>query len=171
MDCNKYSQLAAIAEGTGVFKSSEITVLGEVLALCGIDPAKHYILFEETALENVVGFAIIGRTPCTGSTWDIYWLVVDKAHAGKGAAVSILQKAENYILARQSEAVIRIETSSREEYARARGFYNKSGFAVSGLIHDFYAKEDNLIIYSKKITSKNRESHSTAEPKILINAS
>ncbi len=45
-----------------------------------------------------------------------------------------------------------LETSGRPDYARARRFYRKGGFAEVGRIPDFYDRNDDCIIYSKTLS-------------------
>lgn len=140
-----------MADETGVFRKSEITVLEEVLDATVKSNNGEYLLIQEKLKEIPVGFVIFGKTPCTHFTWDIYWFVVDKDRQGRGIGSDLISKVESYILTSQEKAVLRVETSSREDYFGARRFYVSQGFMKIGVIPDFYAENDSLVIYSKEI--------------------
>jgi ribosomal protein S18 acetylase RimI-like enzyme len=142
--------LTSLAAGTGVFAEHEIAVLGEVLDTCVNDPASGYVLMEEGDPGAPSGFAVFGKTPCTVKAWDIYWLAVSSEDHGKGIAAKLLSRIERHTIDIDGEPVLRVETSSRKEYGRARGFYLKHGFTQAGCVPDFYSKGDDLMIYYKK---------------------
>jgi len=150
MDQDLISYLISITQNTGVFKDHEIKVLDEVLSAAVNGPESGYILLTEESSGEITGFTVFGRTSCTDMTWDMFWLVVANEKQGKGIAKKLLERAEKYVLSVDRFPVFRVETSSRNDYARARAFYDKSGFLRSGTIPDFYAKDDDLIIYYKK---------------------
>jgi GNAT superfamily N-acetyltransferase len=140
-----------IARGTGVFREMEMDILAELVECCATKPDGDYKMLVEKNGEKITGFAIFGRVPLTDLSWDIYWLVVDKAYQGKGLAKKIMKRIEQYILGRSEWAVLRVETSSRPEYSPARAFYLNQGFAEAGSIQDFYAPGDGINVYSKQI--------------------
>ena len=43
------------------------------------------------------------------------------------------------------------ETSSTPDYASARRLYETSGFRCEGIVHDFYAPGDDLLIFAKDL--------------------
>lgn len=147
------NNLKSIAYETGVFNDAELLILKEVLDDCEKSNNEEYILFEEKNNDEVMGFVLFGRTPLTEFTWDVYWLVVDKKYQGRGVGAKLMNKAEGQMLAANSgkPLVIRVETSSRDDYKGARSFYEKLGYHVAGKINDFYQKNDGLVIFSKEI--------------------
>ncbi|MBN2484251.1 MAG: GNAT family N-acetyltransferase [Candidatus Omnitrophica bacterium] len=142
-----------IARSTGIFHPEECVVLRELLEDCFAKPDVNYRLIHEEIPQGSgpAGFLLFGQTPMTRSTWDIYWLIVDKKYHGKGLGKKMMQRAEEFILTCTSEALIRVETSTRREYAIACDFYRKRGFIQSGIIPDFYGAGDDLVIFYKKI--------------------
>ncbi|MBF0252788.1 MAG: GNAT family N-acetyltransferase [Candidatus Omnitrophica bacterium] len=141
--------LLSITEITGVFKKSEIDILDEMLEECRINPKTSYVLFIEKKDGEISGFAIIGKTPCTLEAWDLYWLVVNKEHHGMGVALKIMKTIDAHMKSIDKDPVVRVETSSRDDYSRARAFYEKYGYTKTGIIPNFYAKNDDLVIYHK----------------------
>ncbi len=143
----------AMARNTGVFREEELEVLEELVWETTVSGKTNYRMMREEAEGKIIGFIIFGRTPLTTFSWDIYWLVVDRAHHGFGTGKKLLRMAGEEMLSASSRAVIRVETSSRKEYLPARNFYANQGFSAIGSISDFYGKEDDLVIYSKEIAS------------------
>lgn len=147
-----------VARDTGVFSVGELKVLEEVLESSRhIDETQYlaaapdYVIFEEKRDQELAGFVIFGRTPLTHSTWDIYWVVVDKKYQGRGVGSHLMKRIENYVTNREGFATIRLETSSRKEYLGTRIFYGKNGFKEAGRIPDFYTCGDDLVIFFKKM--------------------
>ncbi|MFH1771889.1 MAG: GNAT family N-acetyltransferase [Candidatus Omnitrophota bacterium] len=139
-----------IAQSTGVFTAEELVVLKGMLAECQSNQELNYILIDEADKEIVKGFIIFGRTPLTEFCWDFYWLAVSSNFQGKGTGKKLLEKAEDFILRKNKQAVIRVETSARKEYAHARNLYVRRGFKEAGRIHGFYSIKDDLVIFYKE---------------------
>lgn len=140
-----------VAKDTEVFNPQEIAVLREMVGECLTIPGKNYFLFDEQQDAKILGFVIFGRIPLTEFSWDVYWLVVDKMFQGKGVGKKLLVRVEDFIAESQARAILRIETSARKDYVRARGLYIKQGFIEIGRILHFYAPNDNLVIFYKEV--------------------
>jgi ribosomal protein S18 acetylase RimI-like enzyme len=107
---------------------------------------------ESGSVPGTAGFVLYGPTPLTSHTWDIYWIVVGKQYQRCGVGSRLLEAAEVRIRARRGE-VIRVETSSLASYEGTRRFYEKHGYQRAGVIPDFYADGDHLVIYYKRLPS------------------
>lgn len=138
-----------LAQGTSVFKPAEINILNEILTEYFSCPERDYFLFEEEKEKQLLGFVIFGKTALTDFSWDVYWLAVDKQCQGKGIGRCLLKKVEDFVKQREAKAILRVETSTRKEYAHARNLYSKQGFKEVGQIPDFYSPQDNLLIFYK----------------------
>jgi ribosomal protein S18 acetylase RimI-like enzyme len=139
-----------IAESTGVFKPQELEVLKEVLTECQKRPEGDYFLLDDTDDDKVRGFVIFGRAPLTEFCWDIYWLAVDRGYQSKGVGRRLLRYVEEVVAGKQDYAVLRVETSTRKEYAHARNLYVKEGFKEAGRIPNFYSFDDDLVVFYKE---------------------
>jgi len=147
-------RILEIAVKTQVFSAQEIEILREVAGDYVKRPDENYSLITVHDQSDLAGFIIFGRTPLTENTWDLYWLALDPVCHGRGLGMQLM----NDLFARTGtqqgrRAVIRIETSSRPEYARARQLYLRSGFLQAGRIDHFYQSNDHLMIYSKQLSS------------------
>jgi ribosomal protein S18 acetylase RimI-like enzyme len=151
-DVIEKSKMIDAAVSTGVFRDKEIDILEELIDETLSGKETTYRVLSEYDGGDLTAFIIFGRTPLTDFSWDIYWLVVAQGHQGKGLGRMILDKAERIMTGTARDAVIRVETSTREEYSPARRFYAAMGFRESGVIEDFYSHGDGLAIYAKNIT-------------------
>lgn len=140
-----------MAERSEAFNEDELEVLGEVLSEWAEDPDGDYSLIEERAGGKPAGFLIYGRTPMTDFGWDLYWIVVDPKHQGKGLGRRLVTHLEQRLLAEDERAIIRVETSGRQDYDSQRKFYLATGFRECGRIEDFYHKGDDLVFYCRDI--------------------
>jgi ribosomal protein S18 acetylase RimI-like enzyme len=133
---------------TPEFKPSEIAVAEELIDsyLKGPYQSGYYILVAE--LELLVGYICYGPTPLTKGTWDIYWLAVRQGEQGRGVGSALMASVEDEIKKAKGKLVV-IETSSTPKYERTRRFYRRYGYEAICRIPDFYAPDDDKIIFQK----------------------
>lgn len=141
----------SLARSTEVFNPQEMQVLKSVLEDYRQNQGKNYFLFEEKSSDKIAGFVIFGRTPITEFSWDIYWLVVDKTCQGKGLGRKLLREVESFILQKEKRFILKVETSTKKEYAHARNLYAKQSFKEAGRIPNFYTQGDDLIVFYKEV--------------------
>jgi ribosomal protein S18 acetylase RimI-like enzyme len=140
-----------MAEDTQVFRPGELEILREVLTDCREKPDSGYRMLVRSVDGMPAGFAIFGRTPCTVAGWDLYWLVVDKQYQNKGIGRLLVAEVEKEIAAAGVKAGIRVETSGRSDYLAARTFYARVGYDQAGILSDFYAPDDDLVMFYKVV--------------------
>ena len=136
-----------------VFSDVEVKVAVEMLeehlgVVEGPDTYRVLVAAEEDG--RVVGYALFGRTPLTNGTWDVYWIAADPTSHGKGVGPKLLRALED-VARKEGGRLVMIETSSRADYARARRFYERQGYAKAAVLTDYYKDTDHKIIYSRRI--------------------
>lgn len=109
-----------------------------------------YTLFSADEGGRVVGYVCLGRTPLTESTWYVYWLCVDPAVERRGIGRTLQEHAEVFVRTVGGHRMV-LETSGRPDYHRARAFYQRLGYRLTGRIADFYRPGDDCLIYVKAI--------------------
>jgi ribosomal protein S18 acetylase RimI-like enzyme len=98
----------------------------------------------------LIGYVCFGKTPMTRRTFDLYWIVVDKALQGRGIGRSLLGACEAAVRD-EGGLTVRVETASKESYGSTIAFYERTKFALSGRIADFYDDGDDLLIFTKRV--------------------
>lgn len=139
------------ARATGAFSPDEIAVLEEVLADWSGRPDADYELLTEHRGGALAGFLIYGPAPMTDFAFDLYWIAVDPAFQKKGIGRLLEGRMCSALLEGSPRAVVRIETSGRDDYLGQRLFYLAAGYGECGRIQDFYKEGDDLVLYCKKI--------------------
>ena len=142
--------LSFLAE-TGFFRPDEIDIAREVLdEALAHGPEGHYQSFVACAGKEVVGWVCYGPTPCTISSFDIYWIGVASAWQGQGIGRELTVFAEREITERGGRLLV-VETSSQEKYLPTRRFYEALGYTEAAQIADFYGPADHKVIFTKTI--------------------
>lgn len=112
----------------------------------GLASGYHFLFAEEDGA--VCGYACFGPIACTIHSWDLYWVVVDKARQGQGLGRRLMSEVEQRISAQGGKRLY-VETSAKAQYLPTRAFYEKCGYAVEAELPDFYAEGDGKIIFLK----------------------
>jgi ribosomal protein S18 acetylase RimI-like enzyme len=141
--------IRGITEGVGVFTAAEVACVDELFA----DYLEHgaggdyrFIVYRDGA--TVLGYGCYGPTALTEGTWDLYWLGVAPAAHGRGVGRALLERVEAETVAHGGYLLL-IETSMTPAYAPARRLYEAAGYQREAVIRDFYARGDDLVMYSK----------------------
>ena len=142
-------RLTDMGRETGAFSTDEVQVLEEVLSAWAEAPDKDYSLLIGDGPEGIWGFVVYGRTAMTDFSWDLYWIVVDRASQGKGRGKKLVKDLESELLSQEDRAIVRVETSGQEAYRYQRDFYRSTGFDECGRIRDFYHSGDDLVVYCR----------------------
>jgi ribosomal protein S18 acetylase RimI-like enzyme len=125
-----------------------ILVAEEYLEIGEVKSGYSFILAEK---ENIpIAYACYGKAPCTKDSYDLYWLAVHEEYQGQGIGKQLIKRVEE-IVADLSGSHIWIETSSKDKYVPTRRFYQKMGYKVVAELPNFYGKNDNKIIYVKRV--------------------
>lgn len=143
------ARLEQLTRGTGLFREEEVATAVELLdeSLAGDDEYQFVGAFDG---DELVGYACWGPTPGTVGTWDLYWIVVDRARQGRGIGSALLAEVETRLTAHGARLTV-VETSSRSDYVPTRGFYEARGYIRAATIPAYYAPGDDLVIYTKDL--------------------
>jgi len=140
-----------IVESTGFFHPAEMDVAVELVAERlekGSDSGYEFIFAEKDGL--IAGYTCFGPIPCTASSFDLYWIAVHKKFQASGVGRQLLKRAEAAIAGQKGSAIY-VETSSRAQYGSTRRFYERNGYGVEAVVKNFYAPEDDKVIYVKRL--------------------
>jgi ribosomal protein S18 acetylase RimI-like enzyme len=144
-----------ILESAGNFTPEEV---GTALELIDewLDLGEHsgyltYVLdARDEGVSEVLGYVCFGPTPLTESTYDLYWIAVEKLKHRGGVGKRLLKFAEEETVRRGGRMLL-IETSSQETYGGTIQFYEKTGYELVGKIKEYYKPGDDKLIFAKKL--------------------
>jgi len=146
-----------ILENAGNFTPEEVgtalELIDEWLELGEHSGYLTYVMESITEGESeVLGYACFGPTPLTESTYDLYWIAVDKSKHRGGVGKKLLKFAEDEI-ARRGGQLLLVETSSQETYGGTIQFYEKTGYELVGKIKEYYKPGDDKLIFLKRLSA------------------
>ena len=146
-----------ILENAGNFTPAEVGIalelIDEWLELGEHSGYLTYVL-EARDAENseVLGYVCFGPTPLTESTFDLYWIAVDKSKHRGGVGKRLLKFTEEEVVRRGGKMLL-IETSSQETYGGTIQFYERTGYELVGKIPEYYKPGDDKLIFAKRLVS------------------
>ncbi len=140
-----------IVESTGLFRPEEVEIALEVFDGATEAPGADYTAIGAFEDEYLVGFVCFGPTPGTVGTWDLYWIAVDPAGHRQGIGRKLAAACEQSIAGSGGRLVV-AETSSRTDYDATRAFYSALGYEEAARVAEFYAPQDDLVVYTKRLT-------------------
>lgn len=144
-----------ILESTGNFTLDEVAIALELIDewLESGEGSGYFTYVLESVGEDavgVLGYVCFGPTPLTESTYDIYWIAVDKSKHRGGVGKRLLKFAEEET-GRRGGRLLLIETSSQETYGGTIQFYERTGYELVGKIKDYYKQDDDKLIFAKQL--------------------
>jgi len=146
------SVLREILRSTEFFYDNEIDIaieLAEEHLLKGEEKSGYSFIIAEK--EDIpIAFTCYGKIPGTQDSYDLYWIAVHEKHQGEGIGKTLLRKVEEKI-SDLFGRYIWVETSSRPLYNPTRKFYQRSGYRVTAELPNFYAMNDDKIIFVKRV--------------------
>lgn len=147
-------RIKEIAVAANMFGVDEVDFFDEMFhgALDG-SLENHRWLVAETEAGDVLGAAQYAPEPFADRMWNVYFIAVDPGQQGNGIGGAIMSHVEND-LRRRGDASARtliVETSSTEQYATTRTFYEGLGYDREARIRQFYGPDDDKIVFWKAI--------------------
>lgn len=137
------------------FNDEEVKVAMELIDITVNNPSQtDYNIFVYEEDGRILGYHCTGRRPLTDAVYDLYWIVADPEHSGKGIGKNLLEHAENFVKEKKGRWLL-AETSSKESYLSTQSFYFRNNFSIISEIKDFYSVGDNLLIFGKYFNNKN----------------
>jgi ribosomal protein S18 acetylase RimI-like enzyme len=142
--------LSEIVRETKVFHEEEIGVAIELMEIAANDKdQKDYFLYSYVDESGTIqGYYCVGPTPMTKSTFDLYWIAVHPRVHRKKIGQDLLKHCEEQVKVMGGKLLV-VETSSQPKYEPTRKFYLRHQYAEAARIKDYYAQDDDLVIYSK----------------------
>jgi ribosomal protein S18 acetylase RimI-like enzyme len=140
-----------IVESTGFFSAAEVDVAVELVdeRLAKGEASGYYFVFAVVA-GRTVGYSCYGPIPATATSYDLYWIAVDRDCQGRKYGRILLEESERLIRQAGGRRLY-LDTSSRPQYQPTRDFYEHFNFRCEAVLEDFYAPGDGKVIYVKLV--------------------
>ena len=136
---------------TKFFRDDEVKIAAEVLdEALAKGPEDHYQSFTAEWDGRPVGWVCHGPIACTIGAYDVYWLAVSPECQGHGVGRHLMNVAEEHIRSLGGRLAV-VETAGRAIYDSTRAFYQRIGYTEASRLPEFYAENDDKIIYLKKL--------------------
>jgi ribosomal protein S18 acetylase RimI-like enzyme len=145
------ARIKEIVSSTGFFRDDEIHVAVELVEewLAKGEASGYEFLFAEVDGETVA-YSCYGLIPCTLHSYDLYWIATHKDFMNKGIGRALLRETEKAIWGSGGIGIY-VETSSKDQYAPTRAFYEKNGYILKARYEDFYDRGDDKVVYIKRV--------------------
>lgn len=135
---------------TKEFNNDDVNVAMELVDVALSNSAQQdYNIFVYEEDNKIIGYHCTGKRALTDGVYDLYWIVVDPGHSGKGIGKKLLHHSENFVNDNKGRWLL-IETSSKDIYVNTRSFYERNDYRLVSTIEDFYKKGESIFIYGKK---------------------
>jgi len=140
-----------IVASTGFFNRAERAVARELVEeRLERGPASGYHFVFCAIGEATAGYACYGPIAGTRDSYDLFWIAVHRTFQRRGLGRAILDDVERRIAAAGGSRIY-VETSSRDQYAPTRAFYENHGYRLEATLPDFYAPGDGKLVYVKVV--------------------
>jgi ribosomal protein S18 acetylase RimI-like enzyme len=100
--------------------------------------------------QGFAGVAYCSSEAMADGVWNLLMLWVSPEHQRQTIGQTLVAQIE-HSLKNQGARLLLVETSSLDNFAAARAFYFKQGFAEEGRIRNYYAAGEDKIIYVKNL--------------------
>ena len=139
--------VGSILTSSGFFNAEEVEVgISLVRERLEVGEVCQYFFQFAQMGEQVVGYTCYGPIPGTKVSYDLYWIAVDPAYQRQGLGGLLLEATQREIHKRGGKRIY-IETSSTDLYAPTRSFYTNHGYFLEARLHDYYAPNDDKLLY------------------------
>jgi ribosomal protein S18 acetylase RimI-like enzyme len=140
-----------LTTSTGFFRPDEVEIATELVAeRLHRGPRSGYEFVLADGGARLVGYACYGRVPCSTVSWELYWIAVHPTLQGTGLGHRLLVTVERRACEGGGLALY-AETSGRSLYRPTRGFYRRNGYEEVATLPDFYAIDDDKVVFAKTL--------------------
>ncbi len=147
-------RIKEIAVAAKMFTADETEFFDDMVAgfVDGSLHGHHWLVVEE-ASGAIVAAAQFAPEPFADRMWNLYFIAVEPGRQGEGIGTLVMEHVESELRQRgESEArTLVVETSSTDQYARARTFYSGLGYDQEARIREFYGPGDHKIVFWKSL--------------------
>lgn len=144
---NDINALKEVVDSSGLFPSE---YLDEMIAdyFSNADTEDIWFTYVDNNIPVAIGYCAPEKL--TNGTYNLYAIGVKKELQQNGIGRQMMCYLEK-LLRKNNRRILIVETSSLDEYAIARNFYDKLGYRREAIIKDFWDEGEDKIIFWKKL--------------------
>ncbi|MEM9074821.1 MAG: N-acetyltransferase, partial [Myxococcota bacterium] len=146
------SRVVAIAIQNGMFTASESGFLVEKMQshLAADEPVGRWVVHGEQGGEEVRGVAFYEPKEATDRVWFLTMIAVHPEARGKGFGSQLLAATEEELRG-EGQRLLLVETSSTDQFASSRSFYEKNGYQRVATVPGYFGDGDDMVLYWKDL--------------------
>ena len=138
-----------IIDSTSLFPSELLDDMAAD-ALNGQNKSERWLVIED---KEPVGIAYLAPERMTEGTWNLYLIAIHADRQGRGVGSRLVAHIEA-ALASEGHRILLVETSGNPEFQATRQFYLKNGYIQEACIREFYAPDEDKIVFWKRLEEK-----------------
>lgn len=150
-------QIKQLALDNNMFGPDEIDIFDEMLAGFhdGSLEGHRWLVATESEDGPITAAANYAPEPFSDRMWNLYFIATAPDRHSSGAGTALIEHIEAELVSsgRDVACTLIVETSSLDDYAQARGFYERRGFVEEARIRDYYGPGDNKVTFWKSLLS------------------
>ncbi|EHO5625483.1 GNAT family N-acetyltransferase [Salmonella enterica] len=118
------------------------------------DTLKNYFSGESDELwfsaeqKGFAGIAYCAPEVMTNNVWNLLMLWISPSHQRQGVGQALMNQVERELRNKHARLLL-VETSSLIDFSAARAFYSKQGFINEARIRNYYAINEDKVIFIK----------------------
>ena len=154
-------RVRTLMNATALFLDNEVeTATRQLQEKLDRDAGSSYQFLFVEQYGRLLGFAAYGPVPCSATSFNLYWIIIQPGLQGRGLGRKIIMETEKTI---QSQGGTRVyaETSERIYNASLRVFYERCGYRIISTIEDYYAEGESRITYGKTLGKSSTKKNNT----------
>jgi GNAT superfamily N-acetyltransferase len=140
--------LIALVDATGLFDPKSFEEFNEMLSeyFGGNSDGDRFWITDDD--NGAVGVAYCETERMTDGTWNLQLIAIRPDRQGQGRGAALLRSVEQALTERRGRMLL-VETSGLPSFERTRTFYGKCGYEEEARIRDFYAADDDKVVFRK----------------------
>ena len=137
---------------TGMFLPDQVAPIKAILndVHAGNLGTEHYIAVKTDAANIPIGAVYFSADAMAERKWDLWMIAVAPNQQRQGIGRALIHYTETQIKKNQGRLLL-IDTSSQAKYLPTQAFYKTIGYKEVARIPDFYAKNEDKIVFSKHL--------------------
>lgn len=138
--------IASILDATGLFPSALLPAMAEPFLSAMAD----HLWLVICDSDQVIGFAYCEPERMTDGTHNLLAIAVSPDRQRMGIGTMLVAATQRH-LAGLPARILLVETSSLDEYAGTRAFYDQQAFCREAVIRDYYGDGEAKLVFWKRL--------------------